>query len=99
LKAYVESSVLLRVAFSEPDPSSSWHDIDEPVTSELTRIECLRTLDRARTQGRLDEPTLARVRADLLQLLDGSSTVSLAFATHDRELAIAAESLGFTVLV
>ena len=85
--------------------------------------------------GRIDEPTLARVRADLLRTIESFTVVSLdawitaraadpfptlvrtrdalhlasamalcgatgtlTFVTHDRELAIAVEALGFDVL-
>lgn len=114
----------------------AWSSVTDAVTSELTRIECLRTLDRARVQGRLDDATLAPVRKSLLAMLEGFTVIGLdpwittraaepfptligtldalhlataiaarvdwpdlAFATHDRELATAAESVGFDVLV
>lgn len=132
---YVDSSVVLRVALGEADALPAWGRIRQPISSELARIECLRTLDRARLQGRLEEPVLARVRADVLEIIDAftlvglddriksraaepfptlvrtldalhlasalavrASGVDLSMATHDRELAIAAESLGFEVM-
>jgi predicted nucleic acid-binding protein len=135
VRAYVESSVLLRLILAEPEPLASWGLITDPITSELTRIECLRTLDRSRFQGRITERTLARARGSVLQILEEFTIVELddriksraadpfptlvrtldaihlataiairgpgqelAFATHDRELAIAAESIGFDVL-
>jgi len=135
MRVYIDSSVLLRVVLGEPDALPEWGRISDPVASELIRVECLRTLDRARLQGRLDEPTLARVRADVLETIDAftlivldegikaraaepfptlvrtldalhlasalarrASTPDLALATHDRELAIAAQALGVKVL-
>jgi uncharacterized protein len=135
MRVYVDSSVLLRVALGEDDALPEWGQIREPISSELIRIECLRTLDRARLQGRLDEPVLARVRADVLEIIDTfalirlddrikaraaepfptsirtldalhlasalamrAAAAGLSMATHDRELAIAAESLGFKVI-
>jgi predicted nucleic acid-binding protein len=73
----VDSSVVLSVALGEPDRLRAWNRITDPVSSELIRIECLRTIDRARLQGRLDEPDLARVRADLLQLIDSFTLIEL----------------------
>jgi predicted nucleic acid-binding protein len=98
-------------------------------------IECLRTLDRSRIQGRITERTLARARSSVVDILGEFTVVGLddriktraadpfptlvrtldalhlatavavrggglelAFATHDRELAVAAESLGFNLL-
>jgi uncharacterized protein len=135
MRVYVDSSVLLRVALGEPDRLPAWGRITQPISSELTRIECLRTIDRARLQGRLDDPVVARVRADVLELIDAfaiveldapikaraadpfptlvrtldalhlasalavrTATADLYLATHDRELAVAAEALGFRVL-
>ena len=135
MRVYVDSSVLLRVALGEADRLPEWRQIIQPISSELTRIECLRTLDRARIQGRLDDSALARVRADVLEIIDTFAIVELneriksraadpfptlvrtldalhlasalavrataadlSLATHDRELAIAAEALGFRVL-
>lgn len=135
MRAYVDSSVVLRIALGEVGTLSEWRRITDPISSELTRIECLRTLDRARLQGRLEDRVLARVRADVLEIidafalvqLDGSimsraaepfptlvrtpdalhlasvlavraATADLSVATHDHELAVAAEALGFTVL-
>jgi predicted nucleic acid-binding protein len=127
--------VVLRVALGEPGKLREWKRITDPVSSALIRTECLRTIDRARLQGRLAEPDLARVRADLLQLIDGftlvelderikaraadpfptlvrtldalhlasalavrESSTDLPLATHDNELAMAAEAVGFAVL-
>jgi len=135
MRVYVDSSVLLRVALGEADMLPEWGRITEPISSELVAIECLRTLDRARLQGRLDESVLARVRADVLETIDAlapvelderiksraadpfptlvrtvdalylasalavrATTGDLLMATHDRELAIAAEALGFKVV-
>ena len=135
MRVYVDSSVLLRVVLGEADRLPAWGQITQPISSDLTRIECLRTIDRARLQGRLDDAVLARVRADVLEVIDAFTIVEidarikaraadpfptlvrtldalhlasalavrataadLALATHDRELAIAAEALGFRVL-
>jgi len=136
MRAYVDSSVVLRVALGEADKLTEWTRITDPISSELIRIECLRTLDRARLQGRLEDPELARLRADLLQIIETFALIELdegiksraadpfptlvrtldalhlasalavratagdlVMATHDGELAIAAEALGFEVVM
>ena len=48
MRAYVDSSVVLRVALGEADKLTEWTRITDPISSELIRIECLRTLDRAK---------------------------------------------------
>jgi hypothetical protein len=136
VRAYVDTSVVLRVAFAEPDQLEAWSRITRPLSSELLRIECLRTLDRARLRQTLDEAEVASIRADLLEIIDAFDLVELdeqvkaratepfptmlrtlgamhlssavlaraaeddelVFATHDRELAIAATAMGFKVL-
>jgi predicted nucleic acid-binding protein len=75
--AYIDSSVLLRVALGEPGALGSWSRIERPTSSELVRIETLRTIDRARVQGRLDEEDVARLRADLLRTIETFALVAL----------------------
>lgn len=130
---YVDASVLLRVVLREDSPLTTWRDIT-PVSSELSRVECLRVIDRARNAFRVDDSMSSSQRAAILTALSAFSLVSvsgsileraadpfptalgtldaihlatalqlrdeypaLAFATHDRELATAARSVGFTV--
>ncbi|HUQ43581.1 MAG TPA: type II toxin-antitoxin system VapC family toxin [Candidatus Limnocylindria bacterium] len=75
--AYVDTSVLLRVAFNEPSPLEAWRRLDRPISSELTRVEALRAVDRARFLRNVDESTIAERRAGLLALLDGMELVGL----------------------
>ena len=135
MNVYVDSSVLLRVAFGEPDALSDWPRIANPTCSEIIRIESLRTIDRARNERRLDDAEVSRLRADLIRAIEAFALIilgdavkaraaepfptllgtldaihlssallareqiaDLVFATHDRELALAARSVGFDVL-
>lgn len=84
MNAYVDSSVVLRVVLGEPDRLPSWHRIDLAVSSELVRVECLRTLDRARIQRTLADEALSRQRADMFEALDGFSLVSLTASILER---------------
>jgi predicted nucleic acid-binding protein len=77
MRVYVDSSVVLRVALGEPDRLIEWTRFSDPISSELIRIECLRTIDRARLQGRSDERELARVRGDLLHIIDAFTLIEL----------------------
>jgi hypothetical protein len=63
MRAYVESSVVLRAVLAEPGRLAAWSRIEDPMTSEITRVECLRTLDRLRLAGGMPDRELARRRA------------------------------------
>lgn len=63
MRAYVDASVPLRRVLGQPDALSSWGAITAGITSELTRVECLRTLDRLRIRFGLDAE-LVRARLD-----------------------------------
>jgi predicted nucleic acid-binding protein len=135
VNVYVDSSVLLRIVLNERGALRTWRRIDRPIASELIRLECRRTIDRARIRERLSDQTVARLRAAVLGLLDTfhilpldtvvleraadpfptllssldaihlasallvrSQVADLRFATHDGELATAAQAMGFEVL-
>src|SRR5437763_16026513 len=68
--AYVDSSVLLRVALAQPNALPEWRRIDRGVSSALITTESLRTLDRARLRAHLPDTEGARRRSTILALLD-----------------------------
>lgn len=68
MTTYVDASVLLRIVLVEPGRLRAWRDI-VPVSSELIRVECLRTLDRARLVGGVEGDAIARRRTEVLELL------------------------------
>lgn len=84
MNAYLDSSVLLRIVLGEPGPLPSWGLIDEALSSELIRLECLRTIDRARVQLRLADEAVSRLRADVLEAIDGLSLVPLSRLVLER---------------
>jgi predicted nucleic acid-binding protein len=69
VNAYVDASVVLRIVLGEPGRLSTWPLIEQAVSSELVRVECLRTIDRARVRLRLADHAVARHRSDVLTLL------------------------------
>ncbi len=77
MNAYVDSSVILRLLLGEQGSLSTWGQIQGPLTSELTRLECLRTIDRARIRLSLDDREVARLRADALDLISRMTLVEL----------------------
>lgn len=52
---YLDSSVLLRILFNEPSQLKSFSEIKHAMSAALFRVECLRTLDRARNARRIEE--------------------------------------------
>jgi len=75
--AYVDSSVLLRVALAQPNALSEWRDIERGVSSALVTIESLRTLDRVRLRVNLSDIEVARRRATILSLIDSLELVEI----------------------
>jgi predicted nucleic acid-binding protein len=92
--AYVDTSVLLRVVFGEPDALPTWGRIARPLSSELVRIEALRTLDRKRLRDRLGDRAVAERRAAILQTIDAFELVPLEAAILERAADPFPTSLG-----
>ena len=76
MTTYVDTSVVLRLLFGEPEPLTTWMN-DQPISSELLRVECLRVIDRARVSQALDDKTTSRLRAGALDLIAPIALVTL----------------------
>jgi predicted nucleic acid-binding protein len=75
--AYVDSSVLLRVALGQPNALPEWRDIERGISSALLMTESLRTLDRVRPKVGLSDSEVARRRATILALIDSLEIVEI----------------------
>jgi len=84
MDVYVDSSVVLRHVFAQADALASWTGIDRPVSSELVRVECLRTIDRARFSMRLADEVVAERRAAVLDSLATFSLIPLSAEVLER---------------
>jgi len=79
--AYLDASVLLRALLRQPAPLREWRWLTGAVTSELTLVECHRTIDRrlhaARiTSAQADEmKSVLKLVFDQLTILDLSDEV------------------------
>ena len=82
--AYVDASVLLRVALGQPDALPQWRRIDQGVASELVVAECLRTLDRLRLRAKLTDADVATRRATILALIASLELVEVDAVVVDR---------------
>lgn len=78
MNAYVDASVLLRVVLGQRDRLEEWQRIERPFSSELIRVECFRTIDRARLRGGLDDEAVALRRAEVVKRLERFDLVALA---------------------
>jgi predicted nucleic acid-binding protein len=75
--AYVDSSVLLRLALGQPNSLPEWRQIDRGVSSALILTESLRTLDRLRIRAGLSDTEIARRRATILDLVNSLELVEV----------------------
>jgi predicted nucleic acid-binding protein len=82
--AYLDSSVILRFVLGQVDVLKKWSQIERAICSELTRVECLRVLDRLRLTGAMAEGECAERRGLVYQLLRGIEQVSLSAAVLAR---------------
>jgi predicted nucleic acid-binding protein len=75
--AYVDASVLLRVALRQPDALREWRAIERGVASGLIVTESLRTLDRLRLRSALSDADVATRRATILAIVDSLELVEV----------------------
>lgn len=84
MNVYVDSSVLLRIVLGEPGALPAWKRIQRAISSQLVRLECLRTIDRARLRLSLDDADVAEQRAAVIEVLEGFDMVALDAAVLER---------------
>jgi predicted nucleic acid-binding protein len=84
LNVYIDSSVVVRIVFGEPDPLAIWTQIERPVSSELLGIECLRTIDRVRLRDRLDGRVFGERRRAMLDVIAAIEVVPLEASILER---------------
>ena len=82
--AYVDASVLLRVALGQPDVLPEWRHIQQGVASALVTTESLRTLDRLRLRASLTDVEVASRRATILALIASLELVEVDAVVLDR---------------
>ena len=82
--AYVDSSVVLRLVLGQPGALAEWRSVDEGVTSALSEVECLRTLDRLRILEAIPDQALAERRESVYELLASLAVVEIGRTVLDR---------------
>lgn len=56
---YIDASVVMRIVNVEPGGLPEWRDITRPISSQLLRVECVRTIDRARITQNIEDEEVA----------------------------------------
>jgi|SRR5471032_2636895 uncharacterized protein len=82
--AYVDSSVLLRLALGQPNSLPEWRQIDRGVSSALIVTETLRTLDRLRIRAGLADTEIAKRRGTILSLINSLELIEIDSIVLDR---------------
>jgi predicted nucleic acid-binding protein len=82
--AYVDSSVLLRLALGQSNALTEWRQIERGVSSALISTESLRTLDRARIRAKLTDIEIANRRATILNLISSLELIEVDSTVLDR---------------
>ena len=82
--AYIDASVLLRVALRQSDALPEWPQVEQGVSSALIITESLRTLDRLRLRAMLSDEEVALRRSTILQLIASLELVELDAVVLDR---------------
>jgi predicted nucleic acid-binding protein len=82
--AYVDASVLLRMAFRQPNALREWTQINRAISSALIRTESLRSLDRLRLHARLSDTEVALRRQTILSIVTSFELIEVDAAVLDR---------------
>ena len=84
MHVYLDSSVLLRVIMGEPAALPEFRAIELAVSSELLRVECLRTIDRLRMRGMLNDAEVSRRSVGVLDAIQRVELVPITAPVLDR---------------
>lgn len=82
--AYVDASVLLRIALGQPNALPEWRQVERGVSSALVTTESLRVLDRLRLRTKLADAEVSKRRATILSLIASLEVVEIDSAVLDR---------------
>lgn len=84
MKVYLDTSVALRRLLRHPDALSPWGRWDRAYASALLRVEALRTADRLRLEGVLDDERRAELSRQIATLVDSLHLVPVTDAILKR---------------
>ena len=78
--AYLDSSVILRIALEAPGRLQEWGLMTRGIVSRLAETECMRAIDRLRISGELSVESSALRREVVYRVLDRLDVVELTAA-------------------
>jgi predicted nucleic acid-binding protein len=87
VKAYLDSSVVLRRVFNEPGAIRTWSQWELVMASELLHVEGFRAIDRLRIVGELRDAQLAEIMDSFRQLINSVHAVAINSAVLRRAAA------------
>ena len=82
--AYLDASVILRLVLGQADQLAEWPDVTDGVASALAELECLRTLDRLRTERGIAEAIIASRREAVYHFMRSVEIVETTRAVLER---------------
>lgn len=82
--AYLDASVLLRLLLGQGEQLAEWSELSAGVTSSLTIVECLRTIDRLRVENQISEAEVVSRREATYRLSRRVETIEPSPAVMDR---------------
>jgi len=77
MRVIVDSSVLLRKLFGEPEPLAEWSSIVEAYASRILLVEVGRVIDRCRLEGRVDDEQVAHLHQEAHRILRSIDLIEL----------------------
>ena len=83
MTTYLDASVILRRVLGQPDPID-WDGLAATASSALTRVECLRTVERLRLAGAFDEDAQVRVLTVVYEVFQSSLVIEVGSPVLER---------------
>jgi len=74
---FIDTSVLLRKLFGEPDPLPQWSEVSEAYASRLLPIEVGRAIDRARLAGDINDQQVEQLHSEARRVLASIDILAL----------------------
>ena len=71
MRVYLDTSVVLRILFQEPNPLPTWGQWTEAYASRIWFTEALCTLDQTRLASAINDSQVVRLRRDI-ELIHGT---------------------------
>lgn len=82
--AYLDASVILRLVLGQTDQLDEWSEVTAGVASALAELECLRTLDRLRTERAISEAIIGSRREAVYHFMRSVEIVETTRAILER---------------